>query len=180
MQRVAVSGARDDIQTMNKAFVREPDVEVPEPLPELPIPPPPNPVTSAGLRRITETIDDLDRRLATAAETGRAVDEVERLQRDRRYWTARLATAQRTDPPSVPDEIGFGSDVTVAWPGRGDVTLRIVGEDEADPTHGLIGWRAPVAAALTGNGAGDEIDIELAGRQIRLTVLAVRNVRNAD
>ncbi len=165
---------------MNKAFVREPDVEVPEPLPELPVPPRPNPVTSQGLRQVTGAIEELDRRLASKVELVLDFDEVERLQRDRRYWTARLATAQITDPPSAPDEIGFGSDVTVAWPGRGEVTFRIVGEDEADPARGLIGWRAPVAAALAGNGTGDEVDIELAGRQIRLTVLAVRNVQGVD
>lgn len=180
MQRIAVPRARANIQAMNKAFVREPDVEVPERLAELPVPPPPNLVTSWGLRQITASIEDLDRRLAMKAEAGLDPDEVARLQRDRRYWTARFATAQLTDAPPDPDEIGFGSEVTVAWPGRGEVTLRIVGEDEADPNHGLVGWRAPVATALAGNSTGDEVDIELAGRQIRLAVLAVRNARNVD
>ena len=160
---------------MNKAFVREPDADEPEELPELPVPPPPNPVTSAGLRQIDAAIEDLDRRLAAAAGTDATADAVEHLHRERRYWLARHATARLTDPPSAPDEIGFGSDVTVNWPERGEVTLRIVGEDEADPTRGLIGWRAPVAAGLAGNGTGDVVDIDLAGREIRLTVLAVRN-----
>lgn len=160
---------------MNKAFVREPDVEVPEPLPELPVPPLPNPVTRAGLQRITAAIADIDRSLATATPEGAA-----RLQRDRRYWAARLATAQITAPPDDPEEIGFGSEVTLDWPGRGQVTLRIVGEDEADPASGAIGWRAPVAAALTGNGTGDTVDIALAGRTIHLAVLAVRNTPETD
>ncbi len=145
---------------MNKAFVREPDVEVPEQLPELPLPPPPNPVTAEGNRRIVAALE--------AAATPR----------ERRYWAARLSTARITPPPADADEIGFGSQVTLDWPGRGAVTLSIVGEDEADPAKGLIGWRAPVAAALTGNGTGDEVAVTLAGRQVVLRVRAVRNLRS--
>ena len=47
-----------------------------------------------------------------------------------------------------------------------------VGEDEADPTAGLIGWRAPLAQALDGAEAGDEV--EGPGGRL-LTVLAVEN-----
>ena len=73
------------------------------------------------------------------------------------------------------DEVGFGSRVTLAWPGRGEVALRIVGEDEADPAAGRIGWRAPVAAALGGAGAGDSVEVTLGGRLLRLSILAVDN-----
>ena len=159
---------------MSKAFTREPDTDVPDKLLELPVPPPPNPVTERGHRQIVGAIAAIDQRLASEAEALGRVG-IERLQRDRRYWAARLATARVTAPPDDPEEIGFGSEVTVAWPGRGEVTLRIVGEDEADPVQGAIGWRAPVAAALAGYGTGDAVSVQLAGSDVTLAVLSVRN-----
>jgi len=159
---------------MSKAFTREPDDEMPDRLPEIPLPPPPNPVTAEGHRQIVTTIEALERRLAAEpGSLGQA--DLERAQRDHRYWTARLISAQLTASPTDPDEVGFGSEVTVAWPERGEVTLRIVGEDEADPAQGLIGWRSPVAAALTGSGVGDQVVVPLASDDIHLTILAVRN-----
>ncbi|WP_291296788.1 GreA/GreB family elongation factor [Elioraea sp.] len=159
---------------MSKAFVREPDGEVPGQLPEIPVPPGPNPVTAEGHTRIVTALDAIERRLADEGGLPERAD-ADRLHRERRYWTARLATARITAPPADPHEVGFGSQVTVAWPGRGQVVLHIVGDDEADPTRGLIGWRAPVAAALIGSGMGDDVTVPLAGRDVPLVVLAVRN-----
>lgn len=163
------------IAPMNKAFVREPDEDVPDRLPELPLPPPPNPVTEAGLGQIKTALEAVERRLADAtARPERA--EAERLQREARYWAARLATARLTLPPVDADIAGFGSHLTIAWPGRGEVGLSIVGNDEADPKAGLIAWRAPVAAALVGHGTGERVVVQLAGREVELTILAVCNV----
>lgn len=159
---------------MNKAFVREPDEDVPDRLPELPLPPPPNPVTEAGLEQIKVALEAVERRLADAkARPERG--ETERLLREARYWAARLATARLTPPPDEADTAGFGSHLTIAWPGRGEVALSIVGDDEADPKAGLIAWRAPVAAALVGHGTGDCVVVQLAGREVELTILAVHN-----
>ncbi|WP_144183836.1 GreA/GreB family elongation factor [Elioraea rosea] len=159
---------------MSKAFVREPDEDTPDRLPELPVPPPPNPVTAEGHRQIVDTLAEIDATLAAGAGAAERT-EIARLQRERRYWAARLAAAQVTPPPEDAEEIGFGSEVTVLWPGRGEVTLRIVGEDEADPARGLIGWRAPVAVALIGNGTGDAVEVPLTGVTLRLVVLSVWN-----
>ena len=159
---------------MSRAFVREPDGEAPpEPLPEIPVPPPPNPVTPRGLALIEQAIADLKRRLDAAP--GSDPPAVERLRRELRYWLSRRMTAQLTSPPVAEDEVGFGSCLTVDWSGRGEVVLWIVGEDEADPSTGRIGWRAPVAAALTGSGVGDEVKVLVAGRDVRLRILAVDN-----
>jgi transcription elongation GreA/GreB family factor len=159
---------------MSRAFVREPDGDAPpEPVPEIPVPPPPNPVTGRGLALIEQAIADRDGQLKESA--GVAPVEVERLRRELRYWTARQATAQLTSPPRAADEVGFGSRVTVLWPDRGKMDLRIVGDDEADPSAGRIGWRAPVAAALIGNGPGDEVQVSVGGRNIWLTIVAVDN-----
>jgi len=101
--------------------------------------------------------------------------EADRLRRELRYWTARQAMAQLTPPPRTADEVGFGSRVTVDWPDRGKIDLQIVGDDEADPSIGRIGWRAPVAAALVGNGPGDEVEVSVGGRNLWLTIIAVDN-----
>jgi len=156
---------------MNRAFVREPDAETPTgPLPEIPVPPPPNPVTARGAARIDAAVADLEARLATAA----APDTAE-LRRRLRYWTARRATAQITPPPADPEEVGFGSRVTLDWPERGEVPIEIVGEDESDPAAGRVSWRAPLAASLIGAVTGETVEASIAGRPLSLRVLVVQN-----
>ncbi len=156
---------------MSRAFVREPDADTPaDPLPEIPLPPPPNPVTARGAARIEATIAGLEARLLDPA----AADHAE-LRRRLRYWTARRTTAQITPPPADPGEVGFGSRVTLAWPGRGKVTVEIVGEDESDPATGRVSWRAPLAAALIGAARGETVDAALGPGPLTLTVLAVQN-----
>ncbi|TPG59008.1 hypothetical protein EAH89_06520 [Roseomonas nepalensis] len=147
---------------MSRAFVREPDgSEPPEPPAERPVPPGPNPVTPEGLARIEAALAAL-----------RALEAPDPLQRrDLHYWQQRRASAQPTPPPEG-SAVGFGSWVTVAGLGPAPRRLRIVGEDEADPAAGLIGWRAPLAVALEGAEAGDEVEGP-GGRPV--TVLGVRN-----
>jgi transcription elongation GreA/GreB family factor len=159
---------------MNRAFVREQDDDAPpEQLADIPIPPLPNPVTARGLAHIEATAADLEHRLAEAAN----LDPVEaaRLRRLLRYWSSRRTTAHLTAPPEAEDEVGFGSHVTVDWPGRGQVSFDIVGEDESDPPAGRVSWRAPVAAALIGNGVGDVVNAVVGGREIALKILGVDN-----
>ncbi len=115
---------------------------------------------------------DLEERLARAPPDPAEAAE---LRRRLRYWTVRRATAQLAAPPSDPAEVGFGSRVTLAWPGRGEVSLEIVGEDESDPSSGRVSWRAPTAAALIGNGAGDTVDAPIGGETRALRILAVEN-----
>ena len=159
---------------MSRAFVREPDAEMPpEPLADIPVPPPPNPVTARGLALIEAAVADLEARLGDGSDLD--AGESAELRRKLRYWTARRTTAQLTRPPLDPDEVGFGSQVTVAWPGRGKVAMAIVGEDESDPSAGRVSWRAPTASALIGNGKGDKVDVAIAGRNVSLAILALRN-----
>ncbi|MBI0534494.1 hypothetical protein D9599_02780 [Roseomonas sp. KE2513] len=147
---------------MSRAFVREPDgSEPPEPPPERPVPPGPNPVTASGLVRMEA---ELARLLALSSP-----DPME--QRNLHYWRQRRASAQLTAPPKG-RAAGFGSWLTVADGGAAPCRLRIVGEDEANPSAGLIGWRAPLALALEGAEPGNEV--EGPGGRI-FTVLAVEN-----
>ena len=156
---------------MSRAFIREPDADTPaEPLPEIPLPPPPNRVTSRGALRIEAMIAELEARLADPAGADHAD-----LKRRLRYWAQRRTTAQITPPPADPDEIGFGSRITVAWPGRGEVTVEIVGEDESDPATGRVSWRAPLAAALIGAARGETVEVTLGPGLLSLSILDVQN-----
>jgi transcription elongation GreA/GreB family factor len=128
---------------MSVAFRRESDDEHLEPRFELPIPPGPNLVTANGLAQIEARVAALE-----ALET--ATDEQKR---DLRYWRKRLASAQLMPPPPA-DEVAFGSRVMFRLNGR-ERTVTIVGEDEAEPTAGLLALTAPLAQALLGAGEGD-------------------------
>ena len=55
------------------------------------------------------------------------------------------------------DKVRFGSAVTVRLDGGGVKTLRIVGEDEANPGEGLISYVAPVAARMIGAALGERV-----------------------
>lgn len=163
---------------MSRAFVKEQDADAPpEPLPDIAVPPPPNPVTARGLGLIEAAIAELQARLPEAAERDAA--EAAELRRKLRYWSARRTTAQLTRPPRDPDEVGFASRVTLRWPGRDDVTMEIVGEDESDPAAGRVSWRAPTAAALIGSGAGDRVETSIGGKKVRLAILAVDNTERS-
>ena len=50
----------------------------------------------------------------------------------------------------------FGSRVTLDTGGRHSA-FRIVGEDEADPKHGLLSYVAPLARELIGKEVGDTV-----------------------
>ena len=130
---------------MSVAFRRESDDEHKEPKFDIPIPPGPNLVTEHGLTLIEEKVK--------ALEEIESPDEEQ--QRELRYWRQRLATAQIGPQPDE-GEIGFGSRVTFRLKGQ-TRTIRIVGEDEADPASGLLGLQAPLAQALIGATEGETL-----------------------
>jgi len=139
---------------MSRAFVKE-DGDAPPPPPlERAVSAAPNRVTPRGLRLIDEEIV----RLEAALGAGQDADIEAQLRRDLRYWTARRASAQPVPHAPEPREAGFGAKVTIR---RGAATqvVEIVGEDEADPAQGRIGWTSPLARALDGARPGDTVEL---------------------
>lgn len=130
---------------MSVAFRRESDDEHKEPKFELPIPVGPNRVTERGLRMIEAEVARLE---AIAAP-----DEIDL--RHLRYWRTRLATAEPA-PPFTGEEAALGARVAYRDGGVAHV-VDIVGHDEAEPAAGRIAFSAPLARALIGTGAGDEV-----------------------
>lgn len=145
---------------MSVAFRRESDDEHKEPKFDIPIPPGPNLVTERGLKLIEDKVAELE---------GISAPDEER-QRELRYWRQRLATAQ-IGPEPADDEVGFGSRVTFRL-NKAKREVRIVGEDEADPTAGLLGLQAPLAQALIGAGEGDLVPFN--GQDDAIEVLTIR------
>jgi transcription elongation GreA/GreB family factor len=136
---------------MSRAFVKERDEDSGVTLADRPIGPHRNLVTPRGLALIEASIERLRAELAATAGDGEAQ---RRIGRELRYWNARRATAELLGPTAA-DRVVFGSTVTARRDNGKLLTLRIVGEDEADPATGRISWTAPVARALLGSQVGD-------------------------
>jgi len=134
------------------AFRRESDEEHKEPRFELPIPVGPNLVTANGLAQIRARVAELEAQTAAGAEEARLEDAKRKL----RYWRTRLSTAQLAPAPPV-GEVAFGARVTFRHKGA-IRTIDIVGDDEADPSNGLLSFSAPLARAMIGACAGDHAD----------------------
>ena len=141
---------------MSRAFVKEDDSGGIEPLPDRTISPHPNFVTEEGLAAIERTLTELQHRHATALV---AKDPVEQgtIARELRYWNARRSSAQVVKTPQSPLEVVFGATVTIRRDDGRLQTWHIVGEDEADPTHGTLSYVSPVARALMGKRIGDVV-----------------------
>ena len=137
---------------MSVAFRRESDEEHKEPRFELPIPPGPNLVTARGIELLQARNDELEAELDNTTSDERRAE----LQRDLRYWRARLATAQ-VAPVATGESVAIGTIVTIAQDGE-ERRLEIVGHDESDPAAGKIAFGAPLARLLIGGEEGDEID----------------------
>jgi transcription elongation GreA/GreB family factor len=125
----------------------------------------PNLVTPEGLAQIEGHIFRIEE--AMKSETNVLLRET--LARDLRYWEIRKSTAEVVHA-STDGTVAFGSTVTINRKGRTQ-TFRIVGVDEADAAHGLISFRAPLAAAILGAQEGDIIDTEAQLGEIEVTAV---------
>jgi transcription elongation GreA/GreB family factor len=159
---------------MAVAFTREEDYEAQAAdLPDRPISPHPNLVTAAGLAAIEQALADARAAYAAAqADGGVSTDRtaMARATRDLRYWSARRANAQLTEPEGPTDKALFGRTVEIEREDGRKQTFRIVGEDEADPTKGSISYVSPLASALLGKSVGDVAMVNAA----EVEIVAVR------
>jgi transcription elongation factor GreA len=89
---------------------------------------------------------------------------------------AKLGNVNLIDPKLL-DADGrcvFGATVDLQEKGGGAVTYQIVGEDEADIKAGRISISSPIARALIGKEAGDEVDVHTPGGVKQYEILEVR------
>ena len=114
-------------------------------------------------------------KLATTAAqaTGGVAEDrtaMARATRDLRYYAARRASAQLTEPTGPADVVHFGQAVTFDREDGRRQTFRIVGEDEADPADGSVSYVSPLARALLGKTIGDTAIV--AGGEVEIVSIA--------
>ncbi len=92
-----------------------------------------------------------------------------------RYLSLRLDQVRIVDrAPDDPDRVRFGAWVTLCDEEGAERRYRIVGADETDARRGWVSIDSPVARALLGKSAGDEVSVELPGGAVRYEVQAIR------
>ena len=158
---------------MSQAFVKEGDAS--DDLPERPLSGRPNYVTRAGHDELKRKRDELgERRSKLVARRGQGTDdELKLVERDLRYFEARLGSAILVQRPGAPpQDILFGAQVEVR-DASGVHRYVIVGEDEADPAQGKLSWASPLALALMGGKPGDEVSWESPEGPARLSIVSV-------
>ena len=78
-----------------------------------------------------------------------------------RFLANRLAHAEIVDPAAQTqrDRVFFGATVTYATERDEEITVTIVGVDEADMDQGKVSWVSPIARALWKSEVGDTVSI---------------------
>ena len=134
----------------------------------------PNYITPAGYRRLREEYEalfgverpQLVETISWAAgngdrsENGDYIYGRKRLREiDRRigWLSKRMKSARIVDPAQQQDRSRayFGATVTLTDEDENERVVTLVGDDEADPAQGLIGWNSPLARAVRGAAVGD-------------------------
>lgn len=160
---------------MSRAFVKEPDGDLPEDLPELPISAQPNYVTARGLGQLRKRLADCEQALAVrAADAANSRQSRALIERDIRWLQARLASAQWVPQDNRnPGRVAFGAEVRVADQDDRQQVYQIVGEDEAEPDAGRISWTSPLARALIGTSVGDVVTWSRPAGDLDIEVLEI-------
>ena len=114
------------------------------------------PAISEAIRRAREHGD-----ISENAEYDAAKDKQGMIEARIRQIEDRLARAEVVEVTGqAPDRVRFGTTVVLEDLASGDeITYRIVGEDEADISKGLLSVTSPVARALIGKQVDDQVDV---------------------
>ncbi|MEP9370977.1 transcription elongation factor GreA [Mesorhizobium sp. KR1-2] len=140
---------------MSRAFTREEDSEKAiADIGERPVSEHRNLVTEKGLAMIEANLAALREEFAAAEREGNR-ERLALVSRDLRYWSSRRETAELSVPGPDSDVVRFGMTVTIENEDGQRKSWKIVGEDEADPSHGMISHVSPMALALFGKGIGE-------------------------
>lgn len=164
---------------MSRAFVKEPDGGALEPIPDRPLSDHPNYVSPVGLDALRAKLADLEGRRSQLVAGGASDDPLVQeqmgyLDRDLRYYAARLESAILVDPRTQPrDAVAFGAAVVARDQRGAEHRFVIVGEDEADAARDKVSWLSPVAEALLGARRGDEVVWRRPVGDLRLSVEAI-------
>ena len=163
---------------MSRAFVKENDLEhAGIDTPERPVSDEPNYVTPNGLKLLNTQIDALEierEQLKHKKDDPIAKQKIAIVERDMRYYAARIESAILTSPKEEDHSmVLFGAKVTVEDEEGKLSTYEIVGEDEADIHQGKVSYLSPLAEALIGAKLNDEVTWE---KPMGDTYLTIQNI----
>lgn len=142
---------------MSRAFVKESENGT-DTLPDRPISPNRNLVTEDGLAAIEAALQhaEASHRAAIEKEERQAASTA---LREVRYWTARRASAEVVKTPAEKRQVAFGLTVTLRKNDGPEQSFRIVGEDQADPSRGMVSYVSPLARAVMTHRVGETVQI---------------------
>ena len=72
------------------------------------------------------------------------------------------------------EQVFFGATVTYIKEDNTEITVKLVGVDEADLDKGKINWQSPVAKALMKLRIGDTAEVRVEGRAETIEILEIR------
>lgn len=95
-----------------------------------------------------------------------------------RYLMKRTEDAEVVDPRRQQGiaQVFFGATVTYVRDDDTELTVKLVGVDEADMDKGKINWVSPVARALMKSRVGDVVEVRLEGRSESIEVIDIQYV----
>ncbi|MQG95368.1 GreA/GreB family elongation factor [Pseudomonas sp. MN1F] len=145
---------------MSRAFVNEDQAAAQADQPvERRVSDQPNYVTASGLRQLQQRVSELNALRSALQAEGERGDK-QRLadtERDLRYFSARVQSAQVVPAATSRNKVQIGSQVRFVDEQGQEHVVQLVGEDEADAGRGMINWGSPLGRALLGAGPGDEV-----------------------
>lgn len=174
---------------MSRAFLKNESADDPVVIPaRAPLPPGVmNYVTRRGLTLLHTELNALEAERAQSQADNQ--DETERTRQLAQLngrigaLNQRIATAKVVENGQVQDRdqdlhIRFGATVSLrsSKPTVPDRQLTIVGVDEADATHGLIAFTAPIARLLLGKRVGESIVLRTAQGETMMEISAIAYV----
>ena len=152
----------------------------------------PNYMTPAGFRRLDDELKQLSRVerpkivevVSWAAGNGDRSENgdyiygkrrLREIDRRIRFLRKRLEASKVVDPAQQTnrDKVFFGATVTYATAQGDELTVKIVGVDEADFEKGQISWVSPIARALMRAGVGDSVKVRTPAGLEAIEVIAI-------
>jgi len=163
---------------MSRGFVKEDDLEhAGTDLPERPISAHPNYVTLHGLELLKNEAERLDKErasLLSRKDDNAAQQKLAMIDRDLRYFSARLEQAILVDPSTQnKDSVLFGASVEMEDDEGKTYQFSIVGEDEADAAKNKVSWVSPLAKALIGHKLGESVVWKRPAGDLNLEIIKI-------
>lgn len=95
-----------------------------------------------------------------------------------RYLTKRTESAEIVDPRRQQgiEKVFFGATVTYIDAAEKEMTVKLVGVDEADMAQGKINWLSPVAKALMKSAIGDSVTVRTDTGATSLEIIDIKYI----